>query len=168
MDPNGSTVVGKAPRPIVPGRFVINEKLPRSLEKTCQLTPRLRVAFRDASMKDVAADAAGTASGLAAAAVVSCWLARPGRRLRHEPVSVTLVTGPHCPLCQEARDALRRIGRRLPLRVEERSVADSEQLAVRYRLQVPVVLVKGRRLSKGRVDEARLAASLAARVGRSV
>jgi VanZ family protein len=35
------------------------------------------IPFRDASMKDVAADTVGTASGLAAGVLISRWLARP-------------------------------------------------------------------------------------------
>ncbi len=118
------------------------------------------VPLRHPSAADVAADAAGTAAGLALfAAATGAW------RGPEPALAVTLVTGPGCGLCEDARLALERIGRRQPLAIEEVSVQESADLSERYARLVPVVLVGGEVVAAGRLDEARLAASLTARRG---
>jgi hypothetical protein len=116
------------------------------------------VPRRHPSAGDVAADGAGSAAGLALAVAV----ARARARLE-APLAVSLITGPGCSLCTEARDMLQRLAARQPLRIEEISISGSQDLTVRYGQRVPVVLVRGQVVAAGRLDEARLAASLTAR-----
>ncbi|MFQ5766423.1 MAG: VanZ family protein [Acidobacteriota bacterium] len=120
------------------------------------------VPYRDASVHDVVADVGGTLLGLG---LVS-WLSGQRRSAppeSAEEVQVTLVTGPDCPLCHEARTALGRISSVIRLRVEEHSIDMDERLASLYGDEIPVVLCGGKKLSKGKVNPDRLMASLAAR-----
>ena len=124
------------------------------------------VPERDVSARDVAADAAGATAGAMAALGAARLVGTRAGNSRRPPASlvVELVTGPGCPLCEEARAVLARLGERLPLRVQEKRIETAPELAERYRLEIPVVIVAGRKISKGKVDEARLAASLEARL----
>lgn len=59
-----------------------------------------------------------------------------------------------CHLCDEAKAALGRIARGVPLRLHETDVDSDFALRERYGLLVPVVLVGGERVSELRLDEA--------------
>ena len=113
------------------------------------------VPGRSAAASDLAADAAGAALGVVAVAVLGAT-----RRAAVEPLAVVLISGPGCPLCDEARQALARIGRQVPLALEERSIAEDDELRRLYGDEIPVVLVGGRRVARGRIDAGRLRASL--------
>jgi hypothetical protein len=117
------------------------------------------VPGRHASARDVAADAAGSAVGIGFAALIAA------RRSASTtpPVDLVLVTGPGCHLCEEARHALAQVGARRPIRIEVRSIAQDAELARLYGSEIPVVLLGGRKIAKGRIDTRRLEASLAAR-----
>lgn len=71
---------------------------------------------------------------------------------------VVLYTIPgQCPLCDEAREALRRAG----VEHEEVDIRRDRALLRAYRLEIPVVTVDGRKEFAGRVDPRRLLALLA-------
>ena len=71
---------------------------------------------------------------------------------------VVLYTIPgQCPLCDEARETLRRAG----VEHEERDIRTDRALLRAYRLEIPVVTVDGRKEFVGRVEPGRLLALLA-------
>jgi hypothetical protein len=79
---------------------------------------------------------------------------------------ITLIGKPGCHLCDDARDAIRRVAGRTGATWHELSILDDQQLAEQYAEQIPVVLVDGRPHDFFRVDEARLAAALDSPPGR--
>ncbi|MCZ6785747.1 MAG: glutaredoxin family protein [Planctomycetota bacterium] len=66
---------------------------------------------------------------------------------------VTLYTIPgHCPLCDTAREDLRRAG----IEFEEVDIRTDRELLRAYRLEIPVVCVDGDKEFAGRIDLERL------------
>ncbi len=68
-------------------------------------------------------------------------------------VRVEVYGKPDCALCDEAKDRLRRVQRDLPFELVEVDVTRDASLEARYRNDVPVVLVDGRRAFKHRFTE---------------
>ena len=69
-----------------------------------------------------------------------------------EPLEVVLYTRPGCHLCEEARRALDRVGRQLPMRVESVDIDRHDFLRRAYAEEVPVIWVRGEKIAKYRVD----------------
>ena len=67
-------------------------------------------------------------------------------------VAVVLYGRAGCHLCEQARDALRRLGRELAFELVEHDVDTDPALAERYGDRVPVVTVAGREAGEGRID----------------
>ncbi len=82
-------------------------------------------------------------------------------------VEVVLYGRAGCHLCEQARDALRRLGREVAFELVERDVDTDPALAERYGDRVPVVTVAGRETSEGRIEvgAVRLALREAERAG---
>ena len=77
--------------------------------------------------------------------------------------TVTLYTGRGCHLCDDAREALSRVHLVVPFEWEEIEIDGDPQLEFRWREELPVVCVDGRKLFKFRVDEGKLEQALRAR-----
>jgi predicted thioredoxin/glutaredoxin len=73
-------------------------------------------------------------------------------------VEIVLVTRQDCHLCDEALAALRSLG----LEPELRNVDADDDLHALYDWRVPVVMVDGRVIAEGRIDQERLRQALAA------
>ena len=71
-------------------------------------------------------------------------------------VAVTLYTRKGCCLCDDMKAAVRAVGAKIPLALEEIDVDASAQLAVRYGSEVPVLFIDGRKAFKYRVTEKEL------------
>ncbi|MGT2425539.1 glutaredoxin family protein [Amnibacterium kyonggiense] len=81
--------------------------------------------------------------------------------------SLTLIGKPDCHLCDEAREVVARVVRGLAaegvaVAVEERSILDEPDLAVRWHDDVPVVLIGTALHDRWRIDADRLRADLLA------
>lgn len=74
---------------------------------------------------------------------------------------VELMTRAGCHLCDDAKAVLERVRRELPFELREVDVDGDPALAEAYGLEVPVVLVDGRKHAKYRVDEQALRRRLA-------
>lgn len=66
--------------------------------------------------------------------------------------AVTLYTRPGCHLCDDARAVLEEVARERPFDLEVIDVNTSAELADRYGLEVPVVLIDGQKAFMYRVD----------------
>lgn len=78
---------------------------------------------------------------------------------------MTLIGKPECHLCDDARAAVHAVRETLSeagiaTEYEELSIGDDPGLERKYREDIPVVLLDGRRHSFWRVDRARLAAAI--------
>ena len=80
---------------------------------------------------------------------------------------LTLYTRPGCHLCQEMKVIVERVIRetRVAAQIEEIDIANNPDLEERYGLQIPVLLVNGKKAAKYRVTEDELALMLNARAG---
>jgi hypothetical protein len=57
---------------------------------------------------------------------------------------VTLYGRPGCCLCDDAREVIERVRRRLPFELLERNIEGDEELLRRYLERIPVVAIDGR------------------------
>lgn len=69
---------------------------------------------------------------------------------------VELYTRVHCHLCDDAKAALERVRVQAPFELSIIDVDTDPRLVELYGLEVPVVLVDGKKVAKYRVDEAAL------------
>jgi glutaredoxin len=74
--------------------------------------------------------------------------------------SVTLYTRVGCHLCDIAKDVLEDVRRERPFELKTIDVDTDAALVDRYGLEVPVVLINGRKAFKFRIDPAVLRARL--------
>jgi glutaredoxin len=70
-------------------------------------------------------------------------------------IGLTIYTRPGCHLCQEMKAVVERVVRdtRTEARIQEVNIADDPDLEKRYGLEIPVLLVNGRKAAKYRVSE---------------
>jgi thiol-disulfide isomerase/thioredoxin len=80
---------------------------------------------------------------------------------------LTLYSRPGCHLCDEMKAVVQRVVRanKAPIAVEEVDISTSRDLEARYGLEIPVLLVDGRKVAKYRVTDGELMRILAARNG---
>jgi glutaredoxin len=83
------------------------------------------------------------------------WLT--GRRGKPaSPAEVVLYTRAGCHLCDDARAVLEAAGQRHPLTLRVVDVDADPELAARYGLEIPVVVIDGKLRFRGRVNAALL------------
>jgi thiol-disulfide isomerase/thioredoxin len=82
-------------------------------------------------------------------------------------IVLTLYSRPGCHLCEDMKAVVQRVARaaEAPIAVEEIDISTDADLEARYGLEIPVLLVDGRKAAKYRVTEAELARILRARPG---
>lgn len=73
---------------------------------------------------------------------------------------VTLIGKPGCHLCDDARAVIDAVCTDLGVMWDERSILDEPALAIRYREEIPVILVDGQMHDYWRVDPDRLRRAL--------
>lgn len=81
-------------------------------------------------------------------------------------MKVTLYGRPGCHLCEEAREALERVRRRVPFTLEEVDIETDDALHKRYLERIPVVTLDGEHLFDFEVDERVLQQRIVYRGGR--
>ncbi len=119
------------------------------------------VPTRFSSLADVIADAAGAAAALGA---LWRWTARRAAPPAEDPRGparapgpiLTLLSRSGCRLCEEAERVIMQVQSEIPFTYEKVDVAADVELDRRYGLEVPVVLMEGRKIFKHRVDAGRL------------
>lgn len=73
---------------------------------------------------------------------------------------LTLYSKPGCHLCDEMKHVIERVGARLPLTLEVVDISTDPDLTERYGVEIPVLLIDGKKAAKHRVTEAELTARL--------
>jgi glutaredoxin len=82
---------------------------------------------------------------------------------------LTIYTRPGCHLCQEMKTLVERVVRdtRAAAEIQEIDIANDPDLEERYGLEIPVLLVNGKKAAKYRVSEKELTRILIARAGQA-
>ena len=88
----------------------------------------------------------------------------------HQPrtvIALTLYSRPGCHLCDDMKGVVNRVVQRTatPVTIEEIDISTDGELERRYGLEIPVLLVDGRKAAKYRITEADLSRLLASRAG---
>jgi hypothetical protein len=81
------------------------------------------------------------------------------------PIRLTLYARPGCHLCDDMKAIVVHVGSSVPLLLEEIDISTDEHLEELYGLEIPVLMVEGRKAAKYRVTETELRRILAARAG---
>ena len=74
---------------------------------------------------------------------------------------VTLYSKPGCHLCENVRTLLDELAPERRFAIDEVDIQRDARLFERYRYHIPVVLIDGVEVARGRIDETRLIAALA-------
>lgn len=77
---------------------------------------------------------------------------------------LTLYTGRHCPLCDQALELLERLGPELGFTVDEVDIAMDPALLQRYRHDIPVLALDGEALLSAPLEEGEVRRVLARRL----
>ncbi len=78
-------------------------------------------------------------------------------------IALTLYSRPGCHLCDDMQATIARVARTVPLTLEVVDVSTDAGLEATYGLEIPVLLVDGRKAAKYRVGEDELRRLLLAR-----
>lgn len=76
---------------------------------------------------------------------------------------LTIYSRPGCHLCDDMKAVVARVARHVALDVEEIDISGDADLEARYGLEIPVLLVEGRKAAKYRIAEEELRRLIAAR-----
>ncbi len=71
-------------------------------------------------------------------------------------ISLTLYSRPGCHLCDEMKVVVARVAGAIPLSLQEIDISTDPTLEARYGLEIPVLLVEGKKAAKYRVTETEL------------
>jgi glutaredoxin len=77
---------------------------------------------------------------------------------------LTLYSKPGCHLCDEMKAVIDAVGARVPLTLESVDITTDPALLDRYGLEIPVLLVDGKKAAKYRVSERELERILESRI----
>jgi hypothetical protein len=82
-------------------------------------------------------------------------------------IVLTLYSRPGCHLCDEMKTVVARVVRGLetPVTIDEVDISTDADLETRYGLEIPVLLIDGRKAAKYRVTEGEFARMLRSREG---
>ena len=82
-------------------------------------------------------------------------------------IALTIYSKPGCHLCDDMKATVDRVVRSfaLPITVEAIDVSTDADLEARYGLEIPVLLIDGKKVAKYRVTDAELTRVLSARAG---
>jgi glutaredoxin-like protein DUF836 len=80
-------------------------------------------------------------------------------------IALTIYSRPGCHLCDEMKAVVKIVARSVPLNLEEIDISTDPALEARYGLEIPVLLVEGKKAAKYRIGEGELVKLLARRAG---
>ena len=71
-------------------------------------------------------------------------------------IALSLYTRPGCHLCDVMKEVVQRVARHLPLTLEEIDISRDARLEALYGLEIPVLLIDGKKAAKYRISEEEL------------
>ena len=71
-------------------------------------------------------------------------------------MKLTMYSRPNCHLCHDMKAVVRRVAETLPLELEEIDISTDPALEARYGLEIPVLMMGGKKAAKYRVTEEEL------------
>jgi len=80
-------------------------------------------------------------------------------------ILLTIYSRPGCHLCDEMKAVVTRTGRSFPIVLEEIDISTDPALEARYGLEIPVLVIDGKKVAKYRVTEEELRRILTSRSG---
>ena len=82
-------------------------------------------------------------------------------------IVLTLYSRPGCHLCDEMKALVQRVTSAVPApaTIEEIDISADPTLEARYGLEIPVLMLQGKKIAKYRIEEAALMRALAMRQG---
>ena len=78
-------------------------------------------------------------------------------------ITVQIYSRPGCHLCDEMKTVVFRVARTIPLTVQEIDISGDRHLETSYGLEVPVLMIDGRKAAKFRITDEELRRILAGR-----
>lgn len=82
-------------------------------------------------------------------------------------VALTIYSRPGCHLCDDMKAVVHAVARTVPLSLEEIDISSDPALEAQYGLEIPVLMVDGRKAAKYRIGEEELRRLVAGRAGRA-
>ncbi len=86
-------------------------------------------------------------------------------RVARRVILLTLYSRPGCHLCDEMKTIVARVARRIPLVIDEIDISSDSRLEALYGLEIPVLMIDGKKAAKYRVTEDALVRLLVGRAG---
>ena len=86
-------------------------------------------------------------------------------RCAYGVIHVVIYSRPGCHLCDEMKALVARTARSNSITVEEIDISTDPDLEKRYGLEIPVLMIDGKKIAKYRIGEDELKRALAARAG---
>ena len=80
-------------------------------------------------------------------------------------IALTIYSRPGCHLCDEMKAAISAVAQQIPLSLDEIDISGDPALEALYGLEIPVLMVEGKKVAKYRIAEAELRNVLLARSG---
>jgi glutaredoxin len=71
-------------------------------------------------------------------------------------MKIRILSKPDCHLCDEAKETIERVTKRLPIEIEVVNIQNDPQLFDQYRYDIPVIFLDDRKIFKHRVDKEKL------------
>jgi glutaredoxin len=78
---------------------------------------------------------------------------------------IIIYSRPGCHLCDDMKAVVTRVARTIPLSLREIDISTDAALLAEYGLEIPVLLVEGKKAAKYRIGEEELRRVLAGRAG---
>ncbi|HET9833068.1 MAG TPA: glutaredoxin family protein [Vicinamibacterales bacterium] len=82
-------------------------------------------------------------------------------------IAVTIYSRPGCHLCDDMKAVVRHVAKSIPLSLEEVDISTDPSLEAQYGLEIPVLMVAGRKAAKYRVGDEELRRILAGRADKA-
>jgi glutaredoxin len=80
-------------------------------------------------------------------------------------IELTIYSRPGCHLCDEMKTVVARVAQTIPLSLDEIDISTDPELEALYGLEIPVLMVEGKKAAKYRIAEEELLKVLAGRAG---